>query len=79
MPIEWNDAAVHFLITERRCCNTEYHRMRGRSKAPFWESVSRRIRRTYRLRYTARQCEQKWRNLVRDYTVSKILITMNNR
>jgi hypothetical protein len=66
----WNDPETDLLVSERRRRNVEYHlRFRG-NKTEFWESVARRIYRRYNTRYTARQCEQKWRNLVRDYGVS---------
>lgn len=68
----WEDPATDLLVSERRRRNDEYHiRYRG-NKTEFWNSVSRRIYRSFNRRYTARQCEQKWRNLVRDYGVSKI-------
>jgi Myb/SANT-like DNA-binding domain len=68
--IIWNDPETDLLVSERRRRNDEYHlRFRG-NKTEFWESVTRRIYRRYNTRYTARQCEQKWRNLVRDYGVS---------
>jgi len=72
MPILWNDAESNFLVDERRRRNDQYHNISRRSRTEFWESMSRRIYRTYHRQYTARQCEQRWRNLVRDYTVSKI-------
>jgi hypothetical protein len=69
--IIWGDPEMDFLVTERRRRNIEYHdRFRG-NKLEFWQSVARRINRRYNRTYTARQCEQKWRNLVRDYGVSK--------
>ncbi len=69
--IIWNDPEADLLVSERRRRNVEYHlRFRG-NKTEFWESVARRIYRRYNSTYTARQCEQKWRNLVRDYGVSK--------
>jgi Myb/SANT-like DNA-binding domain len=73
----WDDPETDLLVRERRRRNDEYHtRYRG-NKIEFWKSVSRRIYRRYNRRYTARQCELKWRNLVRDYGVSKIK-TKNN-
>jgi len=69
--IIWNDPETDLLVSERRRRNVEYHlRFRG-NKTEFWESVAQRIHKRYSTRYTARQYEQKWRNLVRDYGVSK--------
>ena len=69
--IVWGDPETDLLISERRRRNDEYNfRYRG-NKTEFWQSVARRIHRRYHKTYTARQCEQKWRNLVSDYGVSK--------
>ena len=68
--IIWGDAETDFLVEERRRRNDEYHfRYRG-DKTEFWASVARRLRRTFNSNLTARQCELKWRNLVRDFGVS---------
>jgi hypothetical protein len=82
-PILWTDAEADYLINQRRRRNDEYHDIPGRSRARFWESVARRVNRHFhrghrRRRYTARQCEQKWRNLVRDYRVSNKINNNNN-
>jgi len=71
MPIEWRNEEADFLVRERRRRNAEYHSMTGRSRVGFWESVVRRISRRFNFDVTARQCEQKWNNLIRDYNVSK--------
>ena len=69
--IIWGDPETDLLVSERRRRNGEYHsRFRG-NKTEFWQSVAQRIFRRYNSTYTARQCEQKWRNLVRDYSVSE--------
>lgn len=69
--IIWEDPEMDLLISERRRRNDEYHtRFRG-NKVEFWKSITRRINRRYTRIYTTRQCEQKWKNLVRDYGVSK--------
>lgn len=69
--IVWGEAETDFLVEERRRRNEEYHYVYRRSKAEFWESISRRIRRRYDSRFTARQCEGKFRNLIKEYRVSK--------
>jgi hypothetical protein len=71
MPIQWRVAETDFLVNERRYRNDEFHSMPGRSRVEFWESVVRRIYRRFYFDVTARQCETKWVNLVRDYNVSK--------
>ena len=71
MPIQWDIPETDFLVSERMRRNVEFHYTTGRSRVEFWESVARRIYRRYRTRYSARQCEMRWRNLRSDYTVSK--------
>jgi len=69
--IIWEDNEIDLLVEERRRRNVEYHvRYRG-NKTGFWRSVARRINRRFDTAYSTRQCELKWRNLVRDYNVSK--------
>jgi hypothetical protein len=68
--IIWGEAETDLLISERKRRNYEYHYTFRRNKTEFWESVGRRIYRKYGKRYTARQCDMKWKNLVRDYGVS---------
>jgi len=81
-PILWTDAESDYLIRQRRRRNDEFHDIPGRSRARFWESVARRVNRYFgrrgRRRYTGRQCEQKWRNLVCDYRVSNKINNNNN-
>ena len=69
--IIWRDAETDYLVEERRHCNHEYHYVFHRNKLEFWQSVTRKINQRYNGDYSSRQCEQKWRNLVRDYGVSK--------
>lgn len=68
--VVWHNAETDMLISERLRRNNYYHSVEGRSRAEFWESVARRINWRLNKMYTGRQCEQKFRNLVRDYTVS---------
>ena len=82
-PILWTDRESDYLIRQRRHRNDEFHNIPGRSRARFWESVARRVNRHFHLRrrrrrYTGRQCEQKWRNLLRDYRVSNKINNNNN-
>ena len=81
-PILWTDAESDYLIRQRRHHNDEFYNIPGRSQARFWESIARRVNshfgRRRRRRYTGRQCEQKWRNLVHDYRVSNKINNNNN-
>ncbi len=72
---QWHDPMTDMLVEERRRRNDEFHNLYGRSRQDFWESVARRFicvifYFVYSL-ITGLQCSQKWRNLLRDYNVSK--------
>jgi len=69
--IVWGEAETDMLVDERRRRNDEYHYAHRGDKAAFWESVSRRIRQRFCSDYSARQCEYKFRNLIKEYRVNK--------
>ena len=68
--ITWTDAEMDFLVNERRRRNVQYHNTYRGDKTEFWRNVAQRINRAFNRRFSGRQCEQKWRNLVSDYGVS---------
>ena len=72
--IDWNDAEVQLLINERRSRNEEYWFNLGRSKLPFWKEVADKIKEEFNTDVTAVQCQAKFKGMVKDYKVSKILI-----
>ena len=69
--IIWNELETDLLVLKKARRNEEYYFVYRGNKMGFWKNIGRRIYRRYSRRHTARQCEQKWRNLVRDYGVSK--------
>ena len=69
--ILWGNPETDLLVSERRRRNHEFHYRHRGNKTAFWESIARRIRRRYNIAFSARQVEQKWRNLRKDYDVSK--------
>jgi hypothetical protein len=69
--IIWDDNEIDLLVDERRKRNVEYHvRYRG-NKMGFWRRVAQQINRRFGTAYSTHQCKLKWKNLVRDYNVSK--------
>jgi hypothetical protein len=74
MPILWRIPETDYLVDERRRRNEQFHSIEGTSRVEFWESVARRINRRFYTNYTYRQCEQRWRNLVNNYRVSKKIV-----
>ena len=71
MPIQWEIPETDLLMNERMRRNMKYHYTTGRNRVKFWKSIVRKIYHRYHIRYMARQCEIRWRNLRNDYTVSK--------
>jgi hypothetical protein len=52
--------------------------MPGRDRSEFWRSVARKIWRQFHTRFTGQQVKRKWRNLVQNFNVSKIIIINKN-
>ncbi|GET00485.1 hypothetical protein GLOIN_2v1488640 [Rhizophagus clarus] len=71
--ILWDKAETDLLVEERRKRNHEYHYVHRGNKGRFWESVSRRIHRRLCRRYSARQCEIKFRNLIKEKCVNGVV------
>lgn len=71
--IEWSEDEIRALINERRRRNEDYHRMFGRSKIPFWNEVAEKVKEDTGTDFTGIQCKEKFKSLVRDCKVSKIL------
>lgn len=69
----WNEGEIKILIDERRSRNEEYWLTPGRDRVSFWTSIAAKINIEYQSSYTAKQCSEKFQNLVRDYTVREIL------
>jgi len=68
--ILWGEAKTDFLVDKRRWQNYDYHFVYRGNKAPFWKSMSRRIYQQFNSRYSARQCETKFQNLIKEYKVN---------
>lgn len=72
--IEWSEDEIRALIDERKSRNADYHRMFGRSKVPFWDEVAEKVKEDTGTVFTGIQCKEKFKNLVRDCKVNKILM-----
>ena len=72
--IDWDDNEVKLLIDERRNRNEEYWFMLGRSKLPFWKEVAEKIKEEFNMDVTAVQYQAKFKEMVKNCKVSKILI-----
>ena len=71
--IEWSEVEIHALIDERKRRNVDYHRMFGKSKVTFQDEVAEKVKEDTKIVFTGIQCREKFKNLVRNYKVSKIL------
>lgn len=67
---EWTESQIRLLINQRKHRNQEYHRIVGRSRRGFWDSVARRINRSEGTNFNGDQCKRKFQNLVSTYYVS---------
>ena len=72
--IDWDDNEVKLLIDERRNRNKEYWFMLERLKLPFWKNVAEKIKEKFNTDITAMQYQAKFKGMVKDCKVSKILI-----
>jgi len=69
---EWTESQIRLLVNQRKYRNNEYHRIIGRSRRDFWDSVARRINRSEGTSFSGEQCKRKFQNLVSVYYVSNI-------
>jgi len=74
LTIEWSEQEIRALIDERKRRNNDYYRIFGRSKVQFWNEVAVKIKEDTESNFTGIQCREKFKNLIKDCKVSKILI-----
>jgi len=60
--IEWSESEIRALIDIRKKRNEDYYRIFGHSKVQFWNE------------FTGIQCREKFKHVVRECEVSKILV-----
>ena len=74
LAIEWSESEIRTLIDIRKKRNEDYYRIFGRSKVQFWNEVAGEIYEALESEFTGIQCREKFKHVVRDYEVSKILV-----
>ena len=74
--IEWSEQEIRALIDERKRRNNDYYRTFSRSKVQFWNEVAVKIKENTESDFTGIQCREKFKNLIKDCKVSKILISI---
>src|SRR6266496_4129692 len=72
--IEWSEREMHLLIDLRKERNIDYWRRFGRSKVPFWNEIAMKIEEDLGMKFTGVQCKDKFKGMVKDCKVSKILV-----
>ena len=72
--IEWSESEIRALIDIRKRRNEDYYRIFGRSKVQFWNEVAGEIYKALGSEFTGIQCREKFKHVVRDCEVSKILV-----
>jgi predicted secreted protein len=72
--IEWSDEEMQYLIDLRRERNDDYWRRFGRSKLPFWNEIAEQIQERFTTAFNGLQAREKFKGMVRDCKVSKLLV-----
>jgi len=72
--IEWSEEEMQLLIDLRRDRNNDYWRRFGRSKIPFWDEIATKIQKDLGMAFTNVQASEKFKGMVKECKVSKILV-----
>ena len=72
--IEWSEEEMQLLINLRRKRNNNYWRRFGRLKIPFWNEIAEQIEIDLGTKFTGIQAREKFKGMIKDCKVSKILI-----
>ena len=72
--IEWSEEEMQLLINLRRNRNNDYCRRFSRSKVPFWNEIAAKIQEDLGTAFTGVQAREKFKGMVKDCKVSKILV-----
>ena len=76
--IEWSEREMQLLIDLRKKRNVDYWRRFGRSKVLFWNEIATKIEEDLETKFTGVQCKDKFKGMVKDCKVSKILVKEKN-
>ena len=77
--IEWSKEEMQLLINLRKNRNEYYWRRFGRSKVPFWDEIATKIREVIGTDFTGVQAREKFKGMVKECQVSKILEKKKNK
>ena len=76
--IEWSEEEMQLLIDLRKNRNNDYWRRFGRSKIPFWDEIATKIQEDLGMVFTGVQASDKFKGMVKECKVSKILVKKKN-
>ncbi len=71
---EQSNTEMQLLINLRRERNEDYWRRFGRSNLSFWKEIATQIKEEFRIAFTGLQAKDKFKGIVRECKVSKILV-----
>jgi len=74
LAIELLESEIRTLIDIRKRRNEDYYRIFGCSKVQFWNEVAGEIYEALGSEFTGIQCREKFKHVVRECEVSKILV-----
>ena len=72
--IEWSKSKIRALIDIKKKKNEDYYRIFRRLKVQFWNEVAEEIYEVLGSKFTGIQCREKFKHVVRECEVSKILV-----
>ncbi len=72
--IKWSNEKMQLLIDLKRSRNNDYWRRFSRSKIPFLDEIVLQIEEELGMTFTSMQVWDKFKGIIRDCKVSKILV-----
>ena len=77
--IEWSKEEMQLLINLRKNRNEYYWKRFSRSKVPFWDEIATTICEVFGTDFTGVQAREKFKGMVKECQVSKILEKKKNK
>ncbi len=76
--IEWSERKMQLLIDLRKERNVDYWRRFSRLKVLFWNKIATKIEEDLEMMFTDIQYKDKFKGMVKDCKISKILVKEKN-
>ena len=65
----WTDEQCYYLLNQRMYRNDEFWTLSPHRRREFWQSIANKINEVFGTRFTYKQVNVKWNNLLEDYKV----------